>query len=206
MHDLRTLILAAGKGTRMKSRKAKVLHKVGGASLLEHVFRAARFLSPEVFVVIGHQAEKVRELVPEARCVEQKEQLGTGHAVTVAKEQFAEFSGDVLVLPGDGPLIRAETLKAFVEFHQSGGYLASVMTAEVPNPSGYGRIVRFGGTELQSIIEHRDATPEILQISEINSSIYVFDAVTLFEALSQVKNVNAQSEFYLPDVIGILVS
>jgi bifunctional UDP-N-acetylglucosamine pyrophosphorylase/glucosamine-1-phosphate N-acetyltransferase len=206
MHDLRTLILAAGKGTRMKSRKAKVLHKVGGAALIEHVLRTARSLSPDVSVVIGHQADKVRELISEAKCVEQREQLGTGHAVMAARDQFAGYSGDILVLPGDVPLIRTETLKAFVEFHQSGGYIASIMTADVPNPAGYGRIVRRGGTEVQSIVEHRDAQPEILQISEINSSIYVFDAVNLFEALSQVKTTNAQSEYYLTDVIGILVS
>src|SRR5262249_25713557 len=145
MHDLRTLILAAGKGTRMKSRKAKVLHKVGGGALIEHVLRAAESLSPEVYVVVGHQSDKVRELIPEAKCGQQRERLGTGHAVISAKEQFAGYSGDILVLPGDVPLIRAETLKAFVEFHQSGGYVASIMTADVPNPAGYGRIVRRGG-------------------------------------------------------------
>jgi bifunctional UDP-N-acetylglucosamine pyrophosphorylase/glucosamine-1-phosphate N-acetyltransferase len=205
MHDLRTLILAAGKGTRMKSKKAKVLHKVGGACLIEHVFAAARSLSPDIVVVLGHQYEKVRELVPEAKFAEQREQLGTGHAVMMARDQFNGYHGDILVLPGDVPLIKANTLKAFVEFHQSGGYSASILTAEIPYPAGYGRIVRRAGTEVQAIVEHRDATPEILRISEINSSIYVFDADSLFEALTKVENVNSQSEYYLTDVIGILV-
>jgi bifunctional UDP-N-acetylglucosamine pyrophosphorylase / glucosamine-1-phosphate N-acetyltransferase len=206
MHDLRTLILAAGKGTRMKSKKAKVLHKAGGACLIEHVFAAARSLSPDIVVVLGHQSEKVSELVSEAKFVEQREQLGTGHAVMVARDQFAGYRGDILVLPGDVPLINPKTLKSFVEFHQSGGYAASILTADIPNPSGYGRILRRAGTEVQAIVEHRDATPEILRISEVNSSIYVFDADSLFEALAKVQNVNSQAEYYLTDVIGILVA
>ena len=204
MSDLLVLILAAGKGTRMKSRKAKVLHQVGGASLVEHVVATARSVSSSVSVVIGHQAETVRALMPEVSFVEQKEQLGTGHAVMVAREQLSAHKGDLLVLPGDVPLISSETLKAFIAFHTQGGYAASVMTADVDDPHGYGRIVRRGDNELKSIVEHRDATPEILKISEINSSIYVFNTPALFEALTQVRNENSQSEYYLTDVIGIL--
>src|SRR5262249_1387672 len=135
---------------------------------------------------------------------EQREQLGTGHAVIAAREHFTGFAGSLLVLPGDVPLIRSETIRDFMQFHQEGKFTASVLTADVPNPYGYGRIVRGNERELQRIVEHSDASPEVLKISEINSSIYVFDAAALFEALSKVRNKNAQSEYYLTDVIGIL--
>jgi bifunctional UDP-N-acetylglucosamine pyrophosphorylase/glucosamine-1-phosphate N-acetyltransferase len=206
MHDLRILILAAGRGTRMKSKKAKVLHLAGGEPLIQHVLAAARSLSPDVTIVVGHQAEQVRELNPEAKFVEQKEQLGTGHAVMMARERFEGFSGELLILPGDVPLITTDTLQRFLAFHRQGGFVASVLTADVPNPFGYGRIVRRSGNELDSIVEQRDATPEILQISEINSSIYVFNAPALFDSLTSVGNKNAQKEYYLTDVVGILVS
>jgi bifunctional UDP-N-acetylglucosamine pyrophosphorylase/glucosamine-1-phosphate N-acetyltransferase len=206
MHDLRVLILAAGKGTRMKSKKAKVLHVVGGAPLIQHVLAAVHSLSHDVSIVVGHQAEKIRELIPEAKFAEQKEQLGTGHAVMMARSQFEAFRGDLLILPGDVPLVTSATLQKFLSFHRDGGFTASVLTAEVANPFGYGRIVRRGDSEVESIIEQRDATPEILQISEINSSIYVLSAPALFDALAKVRNENAQKEYYLTDVIGILVS
>ncbi len=203
MRELRVLILAAGKGTRMKSRKAKVLHHAGGAPLIHHVLAAAQKLSPDVWIVAGHQAEKLREILPDGKFVLQNEQLGTGHAVMQAREPFDGYTGDLLILPGDVPLISAETLQHFVRFHRDGGYSASVLSADVGNPAGYGRIVRRGD-EVSAIVEHQDATPEILQISEINSSIYVFHAPALFEALTKVRNANAQLEYYLTDVIGIL--
>jgi len=206
MLDLRTLILAAGKGTRMKSRKAKVLHRVGGASLVEHVLATAKVLSADVSIVIGHQADDVGALIPEGKFVEQKEQLGTGHAVIMASDHFAGYAGEILILPGDVPLISSQTLEKFVEFHRGGAYVASVLTADIENPFGYGRIVRGNSTDLQSIVEHKDATPEIREIREINSSIYVFSGPQLFEALSKVKNTNAQSEYYLTDVVEILVA
>jgi len=215
MENVRVLILAAGKGTRMKSKSAKVLHQVGGSSLVEHVVRAARPLSTELFVVVGHQAGKVQALLSEAAFIDQKTQLGTGHAVMAARERFAGYRGDVLVLPGDVPLVRTRTLEELVGFHRKGQYAASILTAVVANPEGYGRIVRrsqpsagpsAGEGEVQAIVEHRDAAPDILKIQEINSGIYVFDAPALFEALSKIGNVNAQSEYYLTDVIGILVS
>jgi bifunctional UDP-N-acetylglucosamine pyrophosphorylase/glucosamine-1-phosphate N-acetyltransferase len=206
MENLRALILAAGKGTRMKSRKAKVLHKAGGATLLENVLRTAKTVASDVTIVVGHQADDVRSLIPEGKFVEQKAQLGTGHAVTVARQEFATYDGDLLVLPGDVPLISAATLKGFVRFHREGGYRGSVLTADVPDPRGYGRIVRRGDREVDSIIEDRDAPPEVAKIREINSGIYVFDARALFEALGGLGNDNAQSEYYLTDVIGILAS
>jgi len=206
MENLRVLILAAGKSTRMKSKYAKVLHRVGGRTIVEHVLRGARPLSADVWVVVGHTADKVKTLISEVKFVDQKEQLGTGHAVMAAREQFAGYTGDVLVLPGDVPLINAATLRTFVKFHRDGGYRASVLTADADNPYGYGRIVRRNDNEVDSIVEHRDATPEILSIPEINSGIYVFNAVALFESLTRIRNNNAQREYYLTDVIGVLVN
>lgn len=206
MKNIRILILAAGKGTRMKSKKAKVLHSVGGATLVGHVLRAALPVSKDVLVVVGHQAEQVKALLPGVAFVEQKEQLGTGHALMCAREALADFSGDLLVLPGDVPLVRTETLQEFVRFHRDGGFMASVLTAEIGNPHGYGRIVRRNDNEVASIVEHRDASADVLKITEINSSIYVFNTPALFEALSKVQNKNAQAEYYLTDVIGILAS
>ena len=204
MENLRVLILAAGKSTRMKSKYAKVLHRVGGKTLLEHVLRSARCVSADVWVVIGHTADKVKALVPEVKFVDQKEQLGTGHAVLAARDHFAEYTGDLLVLPGDVPLISVDTLQAFIKFHRDGAFRASVLTADADNPFGYGRIVRRNDTEVDSIVEHRDATPDILKIPEINSGIYVFNAPALFQALSKIRNNNTQREYYLTDVIGIL--
>jgi len=206
MENLQVLILAAGKGTRMKSGRAKVLHKVGGNALIEHVYRAAATISAHVHVVVGHQAEQVKALLPAAAFVDQKEQLGTGHAVLSARDAFRGFSGEVVVLPGDVPLIGGDSLEAFVRFHRDGGYAASVLTAEIADPFGYGRIVRRKDNSVDCIVEHRDASPEVLRICEINSSIYVFDATSLFEALARVRNENSQAEYYLTDVIGILTS
>jgi bifunctional UDP-N-acetylglucosamine pyrophosphorylase/glucosamine-1-phosphate N-acetyltransferase len=206
MDNLQVLILAAGKGTRMKSRKAKVLHQVGGNALIEHVYRSARALAPQVLVIVGHQADRVKSLVPAALHIEQREQLGTGHAVLSARDSLRDFSGDLLVLPGDVPLVGADTLERFVLYHREGGYAASILTADIADPFGYGRIVRRGNNEVQCIVEHRDASPEALKITEINSSIYVFRTPALFEALARVRNENSQSEYYLTDVIGILTA
>src|SRR5215831_10781143 len=134
MENLRILILAAGKSTRMKSKNAKVLHQVGGYPLLEHVLRAARSASTDITVVIGHQADKVRALFPEIPFVEQTEQLGTGHAVMMARAKFDGYAGDLLVLAGDAPLITSKTILDFVEFHRKNGCSASVLTADVANP------------------------------------------------------------------------
>jgi bifunctional UDP-N-acetylglucosamine pyrophosphorylase/glucosamine-1-phosphate N-acetyltransferase len=205
MENLRILILAAGKSTRMKSKIAKVLHRVGGRTLIEHVFEAARTLSPNVFVVVGHSADQVRAAIPEVTFVDQREQLGTGHAVLAAHEQFSGYSGDVLVMPGDVPLISTDTLATFFQFHRDGRFVASVLTAETENPHGYGRIVRRTNDEVASIVEHRDATPDVLKIREINSGIYIFNSSALFQALTKIRSDNAQREYYLTDVIGILV-
>jgi bifunctional UDP-N-acetylglucosamine pyrophosphorylase/glucosamine-1-phosphate N-acetyltransferase len=190
----------------MKSGKAKVLHQVGGRALIEHVVRAARSVSDEVLVVVGHQADRVKTLLPDTTFVDQTEQLGTGHAVISAKDTLRGFTGDLLVLPGDVPLIGGDTLEQFIQSHRDGGYAASILTADIADPFGYGRIVRRSNNDVDCIVEHRDASPEVLQICEINSSIYVFDTVSLFEALARVRNENSQAEYYLTDVIGILTS
>jgi len=206
MDDLRVLILAAGKSTRMKSRYAKVLHRVGGRTLIEHVLDVARNLSTDIAVVVGHSADQVKAAISEVTFIDQREQLGTGHAVLAARDHFSHYAGDVLVMPGDVPLIGTSTLDAFVRFHREGGFRASVLTAEVHDPRGYGRIVRRSNMELDSIVEHRDASPEVLKIREINSAVYVFNATALFESLTKIRNDNAQREYYLTDVIGILAS
>src|SRR5215471_9435337 len=203
MQNLRILILAAGKSTRMKSKYAKVLHCAGGLALINHVLRAARALSNDIAVVVGHTADQVKAAVSEVNFVDQKEQLGTGHAVMSARGEFSGYSGDVLVMPGDVPLVTSATLHDFVKFHRSGGFLGSVLTADIEEPGGYGRIVRRNNEEVESIVEHRDASAEILKIHEINSSIYVFNAPALFESSTQIRNRNAQGEYYLTDVIGI---
>ena len=205
MENLRVLILAAGKSTRMKSRHAKVLHKVGGLAIIEHVVRAARPVSTDISIVVGHSGDQVRAFIPAANFIDQKEQLGTGHAVLAARESLSGYSGDLLVLPGDCPLVRPATLEAFGKFHRDGGFQASVLTADAPEPASYGRIVRRNDNEVDSIVEFRDATPEIRKIPEINSGIYVFNAPALFESLTKIRNDNAQGEYYLTDVIGVLV-
>lgn len=205
MKELRVLILAAGKGTRLKSKKAKVLHRAGGATLLEHVVRAARSVSSDIWAVVGHQAETVKSIVPDLKYVQQKGQLGTGQAAMSARDSFPDYTGDLLVLPGDAPLLNPEILKAFVSFHQEAGFEASVLTAEVENPHGYGRIVRRDELEVDRIVEDRDAVPQLLQIREVNSGVYVFHAPEFYEALPRLNNDNAQGEYYLTDVIAILV-
>lgn len=204
MKSVKTLVLAAGKGTRMKSKKAKVLHRVGGATLVEHVVRAARRVTDDIVVVVGHQAETVRKLFPDWKFAEQKEQLGTGHAVMAARDQLDGFDGDLLVLPGDVPLMQPSTLEALLEAHRRSGCFATVLSAIVADPQGYGRIVRGEEDRLRAIVEHRDATPEILKIAEINSSIYVFDVASLLASLGSLRNENSQKEYYLTDVVGIL--
>lgn len=204
MDNLRVLILAAGKSTRMKSKYAKVLHRTGGRTLIEHVVTSARGVSPNIFVVVGHSADQVKAALSGVTFVDQKEQLGTGHAVIAARDSFSGYSGDLLVMPGDVPLVATATLERFIKFHRDGGYQASVLTADIENPAGYGRIVRKKDHELDSIVEHRDASPEILKIHEINSGIYVFNAPVLFESLSRLRNDNAQKEYYLTDAIQVL--
>ena len=205
MKNLNVLILAAGKGTRLKSKKAKALHRAGGATLVEHVVRSAEAVADRVWVVAGYQAASVRSVIPGAQFVEQREQLGTGHAVMAARELLADYTGDLLVMPVDVPLISAATLEAFVAFHRRAGFRASILTADVDDPRAYGRVVRRDGQEVDRIVEHRDASPEVQTIREVNFGIYLFNAPALFEAISRVGRDNSQKEYYLTDVIEILV-
>lgn len=201
------VILAAGKGTRMKTGAAKVLHRAAGRSLLEWALEEAASVAPEVTVtVVGHQSDAVAAACPAGVvAVQQEPQLGTAHAVQMALPSIPSDIDTVVVLPGDMPLIRGESLQALVAEHSATGSAATVMSVVLEDPSGYGRIVRSDGA-VTSIVEHRDADDDQLKIREVNTSVYVFDRARLADAISRVTADNAQSEYYLPDVIGILAS
>jgi bifunctional UDP-N-acetylglucosamine pyrophosphorylase/glucosamine-1-phosphate N-acetyltransferase len=201
------LILAAGKGVRMKSDIPKVLHKVCGAPMLQYVLEAARRagLDP-VRIVVGNGGERIRERFADAKAewIDQKEQLGTGHAVMTAAPMYKDFSGDVVILYGDVPLLKAETVSALLEAHRRAKALCTVLTAKADDATGYGRIVRDKRGALKAIVEHRDATKAQLKIREINSGIMAFDGPALFETIRQVRNDNSQGEYYLTDVVEML--
>ena len=199
------IILAAGKGTRMKSDLPKVLHKVAGISMLEHVFRSVSAIDPEKTVtVVGHKAELVEQvLAGQTDFVRQTEQLGTGHAVMMAEPVLENLTGQTLVIAGDTPLITGESLKNLIDFHINHKNVATILTAEAANPFGYGRIVRNQHEEVLKIVEQKDASDFEQQIKEINTGTYVFDNARLFEALKNINTNNAQGEYYITDVIGI---
>ena len=204
------IILAAGDGTRMKSRQAKVLHHVAGRSLLGHVLAAVNHLSPsQIRVVVGANRESVEahiaEITPSAITVFQEKRGGTGHAVQLALAG-SSTQGTVLVLAGDTPMLTGASLEAFLEAHEVGKFAASVLTAEHPDPTGYGRIIRDDGDELLRIVEERDASEDERFIIEINSGVYAFDGAKLANAIGQITNSNSQGELYLTDVIEILKS
>jgi bifunctional UDP-N-acetylglucosamine pyrophosphorylase/glucosamine-1-phosphate N-acetyltransferase len=204
--DLVILILAAGKGTRLKSSLAKVLHPAGGRPLLEHVVRACQPLSAKkTIAVVGHQAGKVEEVcAPLAvATVLQKPQNGTGHAMQVARRAIGNAKY-VIVLPGDAPLVRTQTLRALLAKHKSGNAAATILTAVLADPSGYGRILRKSGDAVAAIIEESQLSPEQRELNEINSSIYCFTAAKLWPALAQVKPHNKHQEIYLTDAMAIL--
>ena len=202
---METIILAAGKGTRMKSKLPKVLHKVGGKPMLQHVIDAAKSAgSTREVVIIGEGAELVKKNFSNVEFVLQAEQLGTGHAVLCAKEKFAESSGNVMILCGDTPLFTGELLKNLANAHERFNAAATVLTAIMPDPKGYGRIIRADGVDFEKIVEDKDATFEQKKIREVNTGIYCFNVKRLFAALEKVTNDNAQGEYYLPDVLEIL--
>jgi len=205
-NDLAIVILAAGKGTRLKSSLAKVLHRAGGRTLVEHIVRACESLKPrETVVVVGHQAEQVAAVVEplDAVTVMQQPQNGTGHAMEVAKRALgrAKFA---IVLPGDAPLVRTETLKALVAAHRNGNAAATVLSAVFADPSGYGRVMRKTETAVSAIVEESQLTDEQREINEINSAIYCFTLEKLWPALAQVKPNNKHRELYLTDAIAAL--
>ena len=204
MSDLITVILAAGKGTRMKSKLPKVLHKVAGKSMVQHVLDAAKDAgATRNIVVTGFGSDMVRASI-NAECVEQKEQLGTGHAVMQAESLLKGEDATVMVLCGDTPLLTGELLKSFYESHKRVGCVATVLTAIVPDPTGYGRVIRKPDETFMKIVEDKDADENERHVKEVNSGIYCFNAKALFSALKEVKNDNAQGEYYLPDVLEIL--
>ena len=202
-----SLILAAGKGTRMGSDLAKVLHTVEGRALVEYVVDTVEELGLEPnVVVVGHQASRVREVL-RARPVliaEQPEQLGTGDAVRRAAPLLRGFEGTLAILCGDVPFLRASTLRRLIRGHEEGGFDATILTAALADPTGYGRVVRGPEGEVLRIVEHQDASPEELRVREINTSTYCFRYPLLEEALREVTDRNRQGEFYLTDTIAIL--
>jgi bifunctional UDP-N-acetylglucosamine pyrophosphorylase/glucosamine-1-phosphate N-acetyltransferase len=200
------IVLAAGQGKRMKSKLYKVLHSVCGKPMVSHVLDTVRKAACERSVVIvGHGAEAVqRTLGDTVEYALQAEQLGTGHAVLQAKPMLGEEEGVTVIICGDTPLVRAETVEAMIALHIQQGASATILTAELPDPSGYGRIIRAGDSRVLRIVEHKDCTPDEAGIREINTGTYCFDNRKLFQALDQVTNENAQGEYYLTDVIGIL--
>jgi len=209
-------IMAAGKGTRLKSKRPKVLHEVGGRALLLHVIAAAETVAParEIFCIIGHEADSVRAAVERTgvQFVLQAEQRGTGHAMQVLKAAL-ELSGaplpkHLLVLSGDVPLIRPETLAVLTQFHIAQNAAMTILTAVPPDPTGYGRIIRSGpdSPEVEAIVEQKSLRPDQLRTPEINSGIYCFETAALFSKLDQLSTDNAHGEYYLTDVAGLLVA
>ncbi len=203
MSDIVAIILAAGKGTRMRSKYPKVLHKVGGKPMLQHVIDAATAAGAQKKVVIvGHEAEMVAAMVgTQGTMALQAEQLGTGHAVMQTAEALKGFSGTALILCGDTPLLDGEELKNFCEAHQASGAAATVLTAIMDDPFGYGRIIRDADGNVQGIVEQKDATEEQKAIREINTGIYCMECPQMFDVLATLTNDNAQGEYYLTDVL-----
>ena len=204
---LKSVILAAGKGTRMKSETPKVLHTIFDKTLVGYVIEAVNGtgLADENFVIVGHQAERVEEYIKanysNARTVLQSPQLGTGHAVSMVLPYLNDFDGEVVILCGDTPLITTETLKEFVEYHKNQKSDLTVMSAIFDNPANYGRIIRGANGHVDGIVEEKDATPEQKEINEINAGIYCLDWKKVKPAFSELKTNNAQGEYYLTDII-----
>jgi bifunctional UDP-N-acetylglucosamine pyrophosphorylase/glucosamine-1-phosphate N-acetyltransferase len=202
------VILAAGLGTRMKSKRAKVLHQAGGMPLIEHVVATALELAPpdRVFVVVGNQAEQVEAAVAgyNVQFIRQTEQRGTGHAVMVCRERLAGVPGLLVVLYGDCPLLSAETLRRLVALENEGNAAATVITTMLDDPTGYGRILRDEKGYVRAIVEHRAATPDELAVREINSGIYCFRAALLWKHIGEIRTNNPAGEYYLTDIVEIL--
>jgi bifunctional UDP-N-acetylglucosamine pyrophosphorylase/glucosamine-1-phosphate N-acetyltransferase len=198
---LKVIILAAGKGTRMRSEKPKVLFKVAGKPMIDYVIKVAEALSKEIVVVVGNQSEKVVEHLngKDIVFIEQQVQKGTGHAVMCAKDTFKDFDGKVLILCGDMPLITYDTLKKFIENSMESEL--SFISVKTDNPTGYGRVVRGADKKVLKIVEEKDANENEKKISEINTGIYLVDAKVLNERLSSLSDQNAQNEYYLTDII-----
>jgi bifunctional UDP-N-acetylglucosamine pyrophosphorylase / glucosamine-1-phosphate N-acetyltransferase len=209
---LNVLVMAAGLGTRMKSKRAKVLHELAGRPLIAHVVRTAQTLEPRtILVIVGHQAEEVEQAVLAevgelASFAVQAQQRGTGDAVESARQQLESSGSLVLLLSGDVPLIRAEMLRKLIEQHRASAAACTILGVRLENPTGYGRIIRDEQGAFEKIVEQKDASEEERQVREINSGIYCFESGDLFEALKRVEPKNQQGEYYLTDVCEILNS
>lgn len=200
------VILAAGKGTRMKSELPKVLHKISGIAMVEHVIRAVKECQVDSIVtIIGNGSELVQEVLKDqTQFALQDQQLGTGHAVQQAEKLLAACEGHTIVVCGDTPLLTSASLEKLFEHHRETGAKATLLTAIAEDPTGYGRVIRQAGGDVQAVVEQKDANQEELAIQEVNTGTYIFDNQALFQALHKVDNNNAQGEFYLTDVVGIL--
>jgi bifunctional UDP-N-acetylglucosamine pyrophosphorylase/glucosamine-1-phosphate N-acetyltransferase len=210
MSDLHIVVLAAGKGTRMKSAQPKVLHRVAGRPMILHVLATARALAPRsTTVVVGHEADALKRALaeqPGLSFVVQEPQLGTAHALLITATALERATGTLVLLSGDVPLLSVKTLETLVDRHTSTGAAATVVTALVDDPSGYGRIIRTdrsSGEQIARIVEEKDAAPVEREIREINSGIYAFALEGLFDAVRSIASENAQREYYLPDLVAI---
>lgn len=206
--NLAVVILAAGKGTRMKSDLAKVLHPLAGKPLLEHVLNQVSSLEPiRVILVVGYQADEVRQAIsdPDIEFVFQEEQLGTGHAVIQSEKALDGFEGDVLVLCGDMPLIKSETLGFLLEAHRGKQAACTFLSLKAEGDKDFGRVIRNDSGDVLKIVEHKDATALEKTVDEYNSGVYCFQKGLLFKALTAIKPVNAQGEYYLTDTVQTLL-
>lgn len=208
MEDVTALVLAAGKGTRMKSALPKVLHKVGGIPMIGQVLQAVKAIGTRrEAVVVGFGADAVKEyLAGRAESIVQTEQLGTGHAVMQAESLLAGEKGTLLVTCGDTPLVTTETFAALLDCHRKTGAAATVLTAKMPDPTGYGRVIRDTAGRVAKIVEQKDGTPDELAVNEVNAGIYCFELPSLWNLLHRLGNDNQQGEYYLTDVIGMFVA
>jgi len=200
------IVLAAGKGTRMKSDLPKVLHEVGGKPMVELVLETSeRAGVSDIVTVVGHGAERVEEVIGDRSAIAlQAEQLGTGHAILMAEPQLGDKKGMTLIASGDAPLFTLETFEALFDSHAASGNAVTVLTADAPNPTGYGRIIRDDAGNVLRIVEQKDANAAEQAVHEVNTGVYVFDNELLFSSLHEVTNDNAQGEYYLPDTLEIL--
>lgn len=208
MNTISTVIMAAGKGTRMQSDLPKVLHKLNGRSMVHYVIDLAEEINSEkIVLIVGHKKELLEQECAD-RKIEyalQSPQLGTGHAVQMTGPAFKGYDGDILVLSGDVPLLTKASIQTLIEQHQQSKASATLLTADVQDPHGYGRVIRTLDNTVKSIVEQKDANEEELKIKEINAGIYMFNSEHLFKALKVIKNDNAQGEYYLPDVIPFFI-
>ena len=205
MSNIKAVILAAGMGTRMKSKIPKVIHKIMDKTMVEYAIGAARKAGAEdICIIVGHGADEVKKVIGDGvTYVEQKEQLGTGHAVRCAKE-FIGKDGQTLILCGDTPLIKGETLQAMMARHEEKANDVTVLSTLLADPTGYGRIIRDSQGNFVKNVEHKDATEEERNTKEVNSGMYLFRSAALYDSLDKLKNDNVQGEYYLPDTLSII--